>query len=60
VIEWAAGQPWSTGKVGMTGVSYLTYIQWFVAALNPPHLAAVAMTSPNSSRTSAGLRVPTR
>ena len=41
VIEWAAGQPWSTGKVGMTGVSYLTYIQWFVAALNPPHLAAI-------------------
>ena len=29
------------GKVGMTGVSYLTYIQWFVAALNPPHLAAI-------------------
>jgi uncharacterized protein len=41
VIEWAAGQPWSTGKVGMAGVSYLTYIQWFVAALNPSHLAAI-------------------
>ncbi|MBV9467110.1 MAG: CocE/NonD family hydrolase [Solirubrobacterales bacterium] len=40
-IEWAAAQEWSSGKVGMTGVSYLTYIQWFVAALNPPHLAAI-------------------
>jgi predicted acyl esterase len=41
VIEWAAGQPWSTGKVGMTGVSYLAWAQWYVAALNPPHLAAI-------------------
>jgi predicted acyl esterase len=41
VIEWAADQAWSTGKVGMTGVSYLAWIQWFVAALNPPHLAAI-------------------
>ena len=40
-IEWAAAQPWSSGRVGMTGVSYLTYIQWFVAALNPPHLCAI-------------------
>lgn len=22
-IEWAADQPWSTGKVGLTGISYL-------------------------------------
>jgi uncharacterized protein len=40
-VEWAAAQPWGNGRVGMTGVSYLTYIQWFVAALNPPHLAAI-------------------
>ena len=40
-IEWAAGLDWSNGKVGMTGVSYLTQIQWQVAALRPPHLAAL-------------------
>jgi predicted acyl esterase len=41
VIEWAAGLDWSNGKVGMTGVSYLTQIQWQVAVLRPPHLAAL-------------------
>jgi predicted acyl esterase len=41
VIEWAAKQPWSTGKVGMSGVSYLAIVQWRIAALNPPHLAAI-------------------
>jgi predicted acyl esterase len=41
VIEWAAAQPWSNGKVGLTGVSYLASSQWRVAELNPPHLAAI-------------------
>jgi len=41
LIEWAGTQGWSNGKVGMTGVSYLAWIQWKVAALNPPHLAAI-------------------
>jgi predicted acyl esterase len=41
LIEWAGTQPWSNGKVGLTGVSYLTSSQWRVAALNPPHLAAI-------------------
>ena len=41
VIEWAGVQPWSTGKVGMLGVSYLAIKQWQVAALQPPHLAAM-------------------
>lgn len=40
LIEWAAQQPWSTGKVGMSGVSYLAIVQWRIASLNPPHLAA--------------------
>ena len=40
-IEWAAGQPWSTGKVGLIGISYLSIKQWQVAALQPPHLAAI-------------------
>lgn len=40
-IEWAAAQPWSNGKVGLIGVSYLAIKQWQVAALRPPHLAAI-------------------
>lgn len=39
-IEWAAAQPWSSGKVGMSGISYYATNQWQVAAKNPPHLAA--------------------
>lgn len=41
-IEWMAGQPWCTGKVGMAGNSQLGMIQWAAAALQPPHLAAIA------------------
>ncbi|NEK85122.1 CocE/NonD family hydrolase [Blastococcus saxobsidens] len=41
LIEWAGTQPWSAGKVGLSGVSYLTVSQWRVAELNPPHLAAI-------------------
>lgn len=41
LIEWAGTQPWSNGKVGLMGVSYLTSSQWRVAELAPPHLAAI-------------------
>lgn len=41
LIEWAAAQPWSTGAVGMIGVSYLAISQWKAAALRPPHLTAI-------------------
>ena len=41
LIEWAAAQPWSAGRVGLSGVSYLALSQWKVAALRPPHLAAI-------------------
>ncbi len=40
-IEWVAQQPWSTGKIGLTGVSYLAISQWRVASLRPPSLAAI-------------------
>lgn len=49
-IEWAAKQPWSNGKVGMEGGSYLGHVQWRAAMTSPPHLVAifprVASTSP--------------
>lgn len=41
LIEWAGTQPWSNGKVGLSGVSYLAVTQWRVAELHPPHLAAI-------------------
>ncbi|KAK4219446.1 putative x-pro dipeptidyl-peptidase protein [Rhypophila decipiens] len=41
VIEWCAEQEWSTGKVGLLGVSYYAGSQWRVAARNPKGLAAI-------------------
>ena len=42
LIEWLGVQDWCNGKVGTTGNSYLCISQWFVAAEQPPHLAAIA------------------
>ena len=42
MIEWAAVQPWSNGKVGMIGESYYGMAQWAAAMHNPPHLACIA------------------
>lgn len=41
LVEWAADQPWSTGKVGLLGISYLAVGQWQVAARRPKGLAAI-------------------
>ncbi|POH57104.1 CocE/NonD family hydrolase [Arthrobacter glacialis] len=41
LIEWLAEQDWCSGKVGMSGTSYLAVSQWFTAAEQPPHLAAI-------------------
>lgn len=41
LIEWLAIQEWCTGKVAMSGTSYLAVSQWFTAAEQPPHLAAI-------------------
>lgn len=40
-IEWAASQPWSNRRVGLAGISYYAMNQYQVAALQPPHLAAI-------------------
>jgi predicted acyl esterase len=42
-IEWAGVQPWSNGKVGLSGISYYGINQWQVASLQPPHLAAMVI-----------------
>lgn len=41
VVEWSADQPWSTGKVGLVGISYYAGSQWRVAARRPKGLAAI-------------------
>ncbi|MCA9879952.1 MAG: CocE/NonD family hydrolase, partial [Thermomicrobiales bacterium] len=40
-VEWAASQPWSTGKVGMFGTSYVGATQWLAAIGAPPSLKAI-------------------
>src|ERR1700680_727838 len=42
-VEWAGTQPWSSGKVGINGISYYAMNQWHVAPLRPPHLAALCI-----------------
>jgi putative CocE/NonD family hydrolase len=41
VTEWLGIQPWSNGKVGMYGRSYLAITQYMAAGQAPPHLAAI-------------------
>jgi predicted acyl esterase len=40
-IEWAARQPWCTGRIGTLGLSYHAMTQWLVANLRPPSLTAM-------------------
>jgi predicted acyl esterase len=42
-IEWAGTQPWSTGKVGLNGISYYAINQWHAASRQPRHLAAMCV-----------------
>jgi predicted acyl esterase len=41
MIEWAAQQPWSNGNIGLFGISYFAFSQYYVAGLKPPHLKAI-------------------
>ena len=41
VVEWAAQQPWSNGRIGMQGVSFSGSNQWYVARERPPHLECI-------------------
>lgn len=43
-VEWVGTQPWSNGKVGMRGGSYLGHVQAGAAKLNPPHLSTIVVT----------------
>ncbi|KAE9574240.1 hypothetical protein CGMCC3_g9671 [Colletotrichum fructicola] len=41
VVEWCSEQEWSSGKVGLLGISYYAGTQWRVAARKPKGLAAM-------------------
>ncbi|KAJ5554254.1 hypothetical protein N7513_004213 [Penicillium frequentans] len=56
VIEWAAKQHWSSGKVGLLGVSYYAATQWQVASLRPKGLAAIVPWEGFSDTYSESLR----
>jgi uncharacterized protein len=41
LVEWAAVQPWSDGRIGMVGISYFAGTQMEAAVERPPHLKAI-------------------
>ncbi|MEO6528746.1 MAG: CocE/NonD family hydrolase [Gemmatimonadaceae bacterium] len=41
ITEWLAAQPWSNGRVGMVGKSFMGMTQFLAASAAPPHLAAI-------------------
>ena len=41
VVEYLGTQPWSSGRVGMAGGSYVGITQYLTAEQKPPHLAAI-------------------
>lgn len=49
-IEWIAKQPWSNGRVGTDGGSYLGTVQWLAAREQPPALACMISTAPSGRR----------
>ena len=57
-VEWAAGLPYSDGKVGMFGSSYVGATQMLAAIAHPPHLAGICpmfiVLSPTSSSDGSG------
>lgn len=55
-VEWLAAQPWCDGKVGTFGTSYLAWVQNALAALNPPHLAAMYVNQGGAQAHSSSVR----
>ncbi len=41
-LDWIAAQPWSNGKIGMAGGSYLGIVQWQAAISGNPYLKAIS------------------
>ncbi len=56
VVEWIAAQPWSNGKVGTFGTSYLGGTQHAMAEANPPHLTTMVPVDALSNCGVGGMR----
>ena len=41
LVEWIARQPWSNGRVGTYGLSYMGWTQWWTATQAPPSLRCI-------------------
>ena len=41
LVEWLASRPWCDGKVGMMGLSFMGWAQWWTATQTPPSLKAI-------------------
>jgi hypothetical protein len=46
VIDWISQQPWSDGRVAMTGSGYSAFAAWAAAAKAPLTLQAIVITDP--------------
>lgn len=42
LVDWVGVQNWCNGKVALSGNSWLSVAQWFIAAERPKHLACIA------------------
>jgi uncharacterized protein len=56
VAKWIAAQPWSTGKIGTLGTSYVGGTQHALACTNPPELACMIPVDSVSNAGHAGIR----
>jgi putative CocE/NonD family hydrolase len=56
VVKWIVAQPWSTGKVGTLGTSYVGGTQHALACANPPGLACMIPVDSVSNAGHAGIR----
>lgn len=48
IVEWAASRPWSNGRVGMLGASYMGISQLFAAGQRPQGLRAIFPQVPSA------------
>jgi putative CocE/NonD family hydrolase len=55
-VEWCGTQPWSNGRVGMMGTSYLGWTQMAAAVMNPPHLRTLVINQAGASAYSSSVR----
>ena len=55
-VEWLGRQPWSNGKVGMFGTSYLGWTQTAAAVMNPPSLAALVVNQAGANAYTSSVR----